>query len=125
MSVEASAAVLTIGEVAAILRCGVRTIERALASGTFPIAPLPSLGSSLRRRRRLFARVDLLRFVEGRAHEQSNGKARVRRRHLGARECDQPRGVAQGARLPVDSESHRREEDQPGTVTTTPETRGA
>ena len=105
--------VLTIGEVASILRCGVRAIEQPLAAGTFPIAPLPSFGTSSRRRR-LFARADVLRFVEGRTDGSGfDTRERVRRGRLHHGGGHQARRVGQGAGLSVDPRGHRGEAGRP------------
>ncbi len=45
---ETLPAVLLIGDLARLLRCSPSTIRRRLADGVFPIAPLPSLGRTLR-----------------------------------------------------------------------------
>ena len=56
---EALPDVLTIREVATVLRCSESTIRRRLRACTFPIRPLPGID-----KRRRFARADLLRFLE-------------------------------------------------------------
>lgn len=58
-----SADVLTIGELAHILKRSVRWIEQGLADGTFPIPRLQGLDRG-RRRARLWSRRDVERFLE-------------------------------------------------------------
>lgn len=58
------AAVVDIQTAAQILKIGVRTIERLEAAGVFPVARIAGLGAGAKRRRRLYSRAELLRWVE-------------------------------------------------------------
>jgi len=71
--------VLTIAELAAVLRVGRRTIERGLADGCFPIRPILDGVSA----RRVFARADVLRYLEDPAERIATRAAR-RVRHAPA-----------------------------------------
>lgn len=60
---EASA-VVDIHAAARLLGIGVRTIERLEAAGVFPVARIAGLGVGRKRRRRLYARAELLRWID-------------------------------------------------------------
>lgn len=47
-----------------MLGIGTRTIERALSDGVFPVPPLPSIGAGRQKRRRLFSRAAIERWVD-------------------------------------------------------------
>lgn len=57
--------ILSVAELADVLRVSVRTVRRALAAGTLPIRPLPCVGGGQVRRRWTFAATDVARFLQG------------------------------------------------------------